>query len=221
VIVDDTNLAKKHEIIIREIVKEYNQINQADVQVKTKFFEIELEEAIKRDLKRLNSVGERVIKQMYYQFLATKELKKLEQDEGLPQAVIVDIDGTIADNRARNPFHYDKVLEDTPIQATVEIVRLLHRSGYKIIFVSGREEICKKDTLEWLKLQQIPLDELFMRPAGDFRKDSVIKKEIFLNLIKDKYYVKFVIDDRKQVKQMWVNDLGLFVFDVNQIDLDF
>ena len=221
VIVDDTNLHPKHEKVIREIVQQYNQDNATDIQVKVKFFEIEIEVAIKRDLNRLNSVGERVIRQMYYQFLAPKEFNRLEQDSSLPSAVIVDIAGTIANTQARNPFDYSKVLEDSPIVETVEIVKVLKASGYKIIFVSGREDICREDTVAWLNLHQISFDELFMRRQGDHRKDSVIKKEIFTNCIQNKYCIKFVLDDRKQVKRMWVHELGLFVFDVNQGDIEF
>lgn len=221
VIVDDTNLHPKHEDKIREIVKQYNQEKESDVRVEVKLFEVDVEEAIQRDLKRLNSVGEKVIRQMYYQFIASKELTRLPQDESMPKAVIVDIDGTVADNVSRSPFNYAKVLEDKPIMETVEMVRLLHNSGYKVIFVSGREDICREDTQAWLQLHEIPYHELLMRQAGDSRKDSIIKKEIFTSLIQGKYYVAFVVDDRKQVKRMWVQELGLFVFDVNQQDLEF
>ena len=40
------------------------------------------------------------------------------------------------------------------------------------------------------------------------------------NISKRKYNVRFVIDDRKRVKRMWVDE-GLFVFDVNQTDEEF
>jgi predicted kinase len=221
IFVDDTNLHPKHETAIRELIKNYNQQNNSNVTVEVKFFAIDLEEAIQRDLKRLNSVGEKVIKAMYYQFIAVKNRQPRERNNSLPKAVIVDIDGTVADNITRSPFDFSRVLEDRPIENTIEVVKLLYQSAYKIIFVSGREDSCRKDTLTWLNLQQIPFTELLMRRQGDLRKDSIIKKEIFESEIQPKYDVAFVIDDRKQVKRMWVDELGLFVFDVNQEDLDF
>jgi predicted kinase len=221
VLVDDTNLHPKHETKIRELVKEYNQQNNSDVTVEVKFFEIELEEAIARDLKRFNSVGEKVIREMYYQFIAAKQTTSRKQNPNLPKAVIVDIDGTVADNVTRSPFDFTRVLEDKPIERTIELVRLLAQANYQIIFVSGREDSCMEDTEEWLNLYQIPYTELLMRRRGDLRKDSIIKHEIFTNYIESKYHVSFVIDDRKQVKRMWVDELGLFVFDVNQEDLEF
>ncbi len=221
ILVDDTNLHPKHEAKIRTLIKEYNQKNNSSVSVETKLFEIELEEAIKRDLKRLNSVGEKVIKEMYYEFIAIKESRQREQNTNLPKAVIVDIDGTVADNITRSPFDFSRVLEDKPIERTIELVKLLAEANYKIIFVSGREDSCMEDTLEWLNLNEIPVTELLMRRQGDLRKDSIIKQEIFTNYIQSKYYISFVIDDRKQVKRMWVDELGLFVFDVNQEDREF
>ena len=42
-----------------------------------------------------------------------------------------------------------------------------------------------------------------MRKTGDNRKDCVVKREIFDAEIKDKYYIKFILDDRNQVVDMW------------------
>ena len=59
-----------------------------------------------------------------------------------------------------------------------------------------------------------------MRKTDDSRKDSIIKKEIFLEHIDKEYNVMSVFDDRPQVIRMW-RDLGLFVFDVNQSECEF
>jgi len=52
-----------------------------------------------------------------------------------------------------------------------------------------------------------------MRPAGDIRKDVLIKQEIYEREIKDKYNVLFVLDDRQSVVDGW-RSLGLTVFQV-------
>jgi hypothetical protein len=44
---------------------------------------------------------------------------------------------------------------------------------------------------------------LFMRKSGDYRKDSVVKKEIYERHIKEDFNVEFVLDDRDQVVKMW------------------
>jgi hypothetical protein len=52
-----------------------------------------------------------------------------------------------------------------------------------------------------------------MRVAGDHRKDSIVKQEIFENHIDGMFDVQFVLDDRDQVVTMW-RSLGLQCFQV-------
>jgi hypothetical protein len=42
-----------------------------------------------------------------------------------------------------------------------------------------------------------------MRKAGDDRKDSLVKEEIYNNNIAPKYNVFLVLDDRDQVVKFW------------------
>jgi len=51
-----------------------------------------------------------------------------------------------------------------------------------------------------------------MRKTGDYRPDALVKSEILDDILKD-YEVKFVIDDRTSVIEMW-QSRGLFVFQV-------
>ncbi len=58
-------------------------------------------------------------------------------------------------------------------------------------------------------------DEMYMRPKDDYRKDTLIKKEIYENHIKPNHNLLCVYDDRLSVFRTW-NELGIFVFTVNQ-----
>jgi hypothetical protein len=60
---------------------------------------------------------------------------------------------------------------------------------------------------------------LFMRPQGDSRPDTVVKRELFEKYVEPNWHISFVIDDRKSVVQMW-RDLGLYVFNCG-LDIDF
>ncbi len=128
------------------------------------------------------------------------------------KAVIVDIDGTLAEKGDRNPFDYSSVDRDTVKEATKELVNALWKDRYKIIILSGREDSCFGMTRAWLDSNMILFDELHMRKAGDRRKDSIVKKELYETAIKGKYDVRFVIDDRDQVVEMWRKELGLACF---------
>ena len=52
-----------------------------------------------------------------------------------------------------------------------------------------------------------------MRTSGDFRKDWLIKYEIFNASVRKAYNVEFVLDDRNQVVDMF-RAMGLTVFQV-------
>ena len=62
VIVDNTHLVPAHEERIRQVVRMWSKPNNKQVDFRVKFFEIDVEEAIARDLKRPVSVGEKVIR---------------------------------------------------------------------------------------------------------------------------------------------------------------
>ena len=133
-------------------------------------------------------------------------------------AIICDIDGTLANLGDRHPFDFHKVDQDTVKHATAEAVRVFHRAGYAIILLSGREESCRELTLEWLRRNEIPFDGLHMRTTGDRRKDSIVKREIYNRVIPGTYAVLFVLDDRNQVVDMWRKELGLACFQVDYGD---
>jgi hypothetical protein len=59
-----------------------------------------------------------------------------------------------------------------------------------------------------------------MRQAGDMRKDSIIKSEIFWENVAPNYDVKMVIDDRPQVTRMW-RSIGLNVLQVGNPYVEF
>lgn len=127
----------------------------------------------------------------------------------------MDVDGTLADMRGvRTPFEWDKVGLDKPHHDIIQLVTdLFHTGRYKIIITTGRDGVCERQTRKWLIDWDIPYDDFYIRKEGDFRKDSIIKSEIYMDHIRPKYDVVFVIDDRNQVVDMW-RSLGLRVLQV-------
>lgn len=215
VIVDDTNLAPHHETRIRKLAEAHTTATGKKVTVNVKFFDISVDEAIARDLKRTKSVGERVIRKMYNDFLAPQQNEKVEarkvlkQDESLPHAIICDLDGTLA-LLDRSPYDVTKVDTDRLNEPIANIVKKYRYLGYRILLVSGREgtDVGANKTIAWLKLHGIQYDILIMREPGDKQKDATLKRSIYEDNIRDKYYVEFVLDDRQQVVDVW-RDIGL------------
>lgn len=210
VVVDDTNLAPKHSERLKELAKQYGATFE------TKFFDTPIEECIKRDLGRQNSVGEKVIRDMYKQFLAPP-VQGYTPPEGKPTAILCDIDGTLAHgiNVTRKPYEWDKVDTDTLDETVAGILRrywsedpMNDEQEPQIIMLSGRDGSCRGLTQDWLHKHGVRYDALIMRPEGDKRKDYVVKQELFEQHIRNNYRVLFVLDDRNQVVEMWRN-LGL------------
>ena len=94
---------------------------------------------IKRDLKRENSVGQKVIRGMYMQFLQDEAKPVVTYTPGLPYAIICDIDGTLAEHH-RSPFDYDSLDTDTLIEPIAEALKSLAYNRLEsrtVIIVSG------------------------------------------------------------------------------------
>jgi predicted kinase len=223
VVVDDTNLRNKY-------LREWNKFALQH----GAFFDVHdidtpVDVCVSQDSARDRAVGEDVIREMAakftkkgrfvdYPYLRADLVEKVEpylNPSHLPHTVIVDIDGTMALMGDRDPYNESTVSQDKPNWPVVRLVQTLIAAGDRIIFLSGRTDGCF-DTASWLN-RYIPRDWanwlLLMRKSGDNRRDDIVKREIFDAEIRDKYHVKFVLDDRMQVVLMWRN-LGLACFQV-------
>lgn len=209
VIVDDTNLHPKHEQRLRELAKEY----KAHFEIKD-FTDVPIEICIDHDLMRLNSVGERVIRRQYKQFLAPKN--KVEWIAGLPPAIICDIDGTLALFEGRSPYDRDFSIDDLN-EPVAHIIGTYSgpeiEMEYAILLVSGRKDKFREVTEKWLADKGVLYDHLWMRKTEDERKDFIIKEEIYREHIEGKYNVLFVLDDRNRIVELW-RSLGLTTLQV-------
>jgi predicted kinase len=194
-----------------------------NIEFEIKEFPITLGEAIERDKKRDFVIGEKVIKQTWKRYeielkqMLERAKSRYKIDGNLPYAIICDIDGTLSNSSQRRIFDFKECINDEVIEPVKYILGIIRKANVNkcVIILSGREEICRKETEEWLKIHDIKYDYLYMRKEKDYRDDTIIKKEIYEEHIKDKYNINFVIDDRPSVVQMWI-DMGLFVFNVNQ-----
>jgi phosphoglycolate phosphatase-like HAD superfamily hydrolase len=147
--------------------------------------------------------------------------------------VVFDIDGTLADNHHRvhhvkskpkNWPAYDAAIpDDTAIWPMAETFRALRLAGYDIIFVTGRSERSRKDTVEWLDENDLhnSLSKVYMRPDGDYRSDDIVKCEILDQIIKEYGFKPDIwFDDRPRVVRA-IRARGVFVVDVYQGEEEF
>jgi len=210
IIIDDTNFEQKHFDKMQECADMYKKYVGTDVTVEYKdFLDVSLDVCLERDALRAKPVGEKVIKDMHQRYILPT-IKEVPAVNKKGNTIIVDIDGTLAHRCDRQWFDYSKVDQDELDITVSGIVRAYAKMGYTILIVSGREatDECRSKTLSWLVKHKVPYYDLMMRRENDYRRDSIVKKEIYNNYIKDKFDVEFVLDDRQQVVDMW-REMGL------------
>ncbi len=203
IVQSDTNLTKKYRDSLISLLESYGY------EVEVKVFHISLEEAWKRDANRQGGVGHSIIYSQYEKYLDFIGRKTYEPSASLPKAVICDIDGTVAHMHNRGPFEWDKVAEDLPKTSVISMLHVLAKDS-QVIFLSGRDGKCFRDTEDWL-VENLPQDiqfRLLMRRPGDNRKDAIIKEELFWSSIADYFFVDTVIDDRPCMIRLWY-ELGI------------
>ena len=147
--------------------------------------------------------------------------------------IAFDIDGTLAaiDHRLHHILQHPKdwesfygsVDEDAPITPMVFICStLLKDQDCRVIFVTGRREATRELTEQWLLQNRlVHFHKLYMRPKGDYRKDTEVKKDALKQIQRD-FGKKpdMVFEDRPSVVRMW-RDAGVFVLSVQQSDEEF
>ena len=211
IICADTNLNRDRlDCLIKLLQTTYNI---PDENIEVKEFPITFDEAVRRDNARPDGVGYTVLWNQYQQWLTFIGAKKYVPNKKLPKAVCFDVDGTLAKMNGRGPFDWDKVGTDLMREEIADMFRGYKSQDYKMIVVSGRDGCCYEMTSDWLALNDIFFDEMFMRPADDQRDDRLIKEEIFWRDIAPKYNVVAWVDDRPKVVRK-LRELGVNVIQV-------
>jgi len=115
----------------------------------------------------------------------------------------VDIDGVLADVRHRL-HHVEAAPKDwaaffaaapeDPVldQGVVTVTRLAE--VFDIMYLSGRPERCRADTLRWFEQHDLPPGDLVLRPPGDRRPAAVVKVEA-LDRVAARRTVALLVDD--------------------------
>ena len=139
--------------------------------------------------------------------------------------VIFDLDGTLAliDSRRElstkdngkmdwSVFFNPKMISlDDPNTPVIQMANLLS-SDYRIWILSGRSDVTKDATIDWLTKNNVSYDHLVMRPQNHlYMPDNDLKQMWLDNIGKDN--VAMVFDDRQQVVDMWRKN-GLTTFQV-------
>ena len=136
--------------------------------------------------------------------------------------IIFDIDGTLLNIQHRVHHLHKKPPDwksfngsmegDSPIPEMVELLHMLgNDKRNRLIFCSGRGEQARFITEKQIRqlLSAISDKEnanrinLYLRDFNDFREDSVVKSELYDQMMADGFKPIMVFEDRASVVKMW------------------
>jgi len=213
VVVDDTNLDPKHLIAFESIAGEF----LADFEIR--FFDTDVQECIRRNALREKPVPDKVIYSMYERYLKPQP-PVVEYDDNKEECIIVDIDGTLAHIAdGRSPHDASRAMNDSLDDAVSVITAMFYNHGYKVIIITARHEEHREVTEQWLEANDVHYDELYTRLDSDVDEngkkleDSLVKERLYKTHVEPRFNVKFVMDDRNRVVNMW-RRIGLKCFQV-------
>jgi phosphoglycolate phosphatase-like HAD superfamily hydrolase len=128
------------------------------------------------------------------------------------RTVIFDIDGTLANGTHRQRHltapkkdwdaFYAAMGEDTAIQPIIDLANQL-ACDYHIVLCTGRPSNYREVTERWLYDHDVPRSALYMRAEGDFRDDTIVKREMLAQMREAGFEPWLVVDDRTKVVRMW------------------
>jgi HAD superfamily, subfamily IIIB (Acid phosphatase) len=124
-------------------------------------------------------------------------------DDNLPYAVL-DIDATLSDARKRlhfierRPKDWDSFFahakDDALLDEGLAIATTL-ADGHQIVYLTGRPERIRRDTLKWLEKYGFPEGRLLMRGNTDRRPSAVMKLARLKELAGERKVAVLVDDD--------------------------
>ena len=125
-----------------------------------------------------------------------------------PGAVVLDLDGVLADTRhrmrhlRRRPKNWDAFFAEAtrdPVHAEgLALAREAVEHGSVLVYLSGRPERTRADTLAWLRDAGAPEGDVVLRAEGDRRPARVVKIAA-LRLLTARLRLDVLVDDDPEV----------------------
>ncbi|MFJ1807417.1 MULTISPECIES: hypothetical protein [unclassified Streptomyces] len=128
-------------------------------------------------------------------------------DSSKRPVAVFDLDNTLADTAHRQRFlerrprdwdaFFAAAPQDPPLPEGVALV-LASAEECEVVYLTGRPERCRRDTLEWLSAQGLPEGRVHMRRNDDRRPARLTKLETLRRLARDRD-VRVLVDDDELV----------------------
>jgi hypothetical protein len=140
--------------------------------------------------------------------------------------VVVDLDGTIADDSLRSHLaeakqwdaYHEASANDTPYYDVKLLMRMIEQMrNIETIVLTGRTDNYRPLTVDWLIRNDIATDHLLMRPSGDFRPAHEVKWDLLIEFFKTERRMRkeilMMLDNSRKDVETW-RDKGFSVWQV-------
>ena len=130
---------------------------------------------------------------------------------------VIDMDGTLCNAKHRehlaqakcwDEFHAG-LADDEPNQDVLYFLQMLMKQEHSFIFLTGRNEAYRNQTVQWLIKHDVYADDLLMRPDGNFQPDAEIKPYLLRQWLdyagSDSTSVVAILEDRDKMVECWRN----------------
>jgi phosphoglycolate phosphatase-like HAD superfamily hydrolase len=120
---------------------------------------------------------------------------------------VFDLDGTLADTAHRQRFlerkprdwdaFFAAASQDPPLAEGIALARKSAQEC-EVVYLTGRPERCRRDTVDWLAAQGLPDGRIWMRRNDDRRPARHTKLEILRRLARNRD-IRVLVDDDELV----------------------
>lgn len=127
-----------------------------------------------------------------------------EEPAATRMIAVIDLDGVVADVRHRLEHvrsqpkdwaaFFAAAPQDPLLDEGARVVRAL-AEVHEIVYLSGRPEVCRQDTLAWLREHDLPPGDVHLRPHHDRRPARLFKVGVLDRLSGEREIAVLVDDD--------------------------
>ncbi|MEV5427706.1 hypothetical protein [Streptomyces sp. NPDC052701] len=128
-------------------------------------------------------------------------------DSSRPPLAVFDLDNTLAGTAHRQRFlerrprdwdaFFAAAPQDPPLPEGVALVRESAREC-EVVYLTGRPERCRRDTLDWLAAHRLPEGRVYMRRDTDRRPARLTKLQVLRRLARTRE-IRVLVDDDELV----------------------
>lgn len=217
IIIDNTNLVSETVAEVEALAVAFG----AEFIVEDEFLKVSVEECIKRDSQRSESVGKDVILRMSRRaktltpWTSFRPVLKSKNNEQTPVCFIIDLDPILRWLRNASVSDWMRIYKEKLPSPAIELAKAIKSSGAEVIGVTSLSEKHFAEASVWSNVHVFPGIKLFMKEYDNDGRSAMSKYLAYDKHIKPHYNVAGVIGEKSELVHVWKNIAQLPTFEVS------